>query len=102
MVKARAGRPLFLIDIAVPRDIDPRVGKMDGVFLDDIDDLQETVRQNVKHREQDLVRCAEILREKIDELNADEEHRRQTLRRMETSASATETPLYRRNAPVHA
>lgn len=102
VVKARAGRPLFLIDIAVPRDIDPRVADMDGVFLDDIDDLQETVRQNVRHREQDLVRCGEILREKLDELAADEEHRRQALLRMESAAPALENPLYRRNAPVHA
>ncbi|MFO1522670.1 MAG: glutamyl-tRNA reductase [Kiritimatiellia bacterium] len=81
VMQAREGRPLFIIDIAVPRDVDPRVAGMPNVFLDDIDDLQETVRQNVRHRQQDIVRCQEILREKLDELAADEENRRQAEQR---------------------
>ena len=41
VIKARRHRPLFLIDIAVPRDVDPRVENMDNVFLFDVDDLEQ-------------------------------------------------------------
>jgi glutamyl-tRNA reductase len=47
---ARQGRPIFLIDIAVPRDIDPAVRELPGVFLYDIDDLQEVVARNLGER----------------------------------------------------
>lgn len=46
--RTRRGRPLFLLDIAVPRDVEPSVGKLDGVYLADIDDLQKFA---AKHRE---------------------------------------------------
>ena len=42
-MEQRGDRPLLMIDIAVPRDIDPRCGELDGVTLLDIDDLQEVV-----------------------------------------------------------
>ena len=48
---ARQGRPLFFIDIAVPRDIDPELNRMDGFFLYDIDDLEQVVAQNRHERE---------------------------------------------------
>jgi len=50
MRQARQGRPVFLIDIAVPRDIDPGVRDVPGVFLYDIDDLEQVVAQNVNQR----------------------------------------------------
>ncbi len=50
-VKERPTRPLFLIDIAVPRDIDPEVNKLSNVFLYDVDDLSEVVNSNLKMRE---------------------------------------------------
>jgi len=46
----RKGSPMFLVDIAVPRDIDPRIGGLDDVYLYDIDDLQQVVQGNVEHR----------------------------------------------------
>ncbi len=46
----RKGSPMFLVDIAVPRDIDPRIGELDDVYLYDIDDLQQVVQGNVEHR----------------------------------------------------
>ncbi|HXJ22785.1 MAG TPA: glutamyl-tRNA reductase [Polyangia bacterium] len=46
--RARKGRPLFMLDIAVPRDVEPDVGSMDGIYLFDIDDLQKVAD---KHRE---------------------------------------------------
>ena len=42
---------MFLVDIAVPRDIDPRINDIDGVYLYDIDDLQQVVQGNKEHRE---------------------------------------------------
>lgn len=48
--KKRKGSPLFLVDIAVPRDIDPAVSKLDSIFLYDIDDLQHIVDQNLESR----------------------------------------------------
>ncbi|WP_430784977.1 glutamyl-tRNA reductase [Virgibacillus flavescens] len=50
--KKRKGSPLFLVDIAVPRDIDPAISKLDSIFLYDIDDLQHIVDQNLDSRKQ--------------------------------------------------
>jgi len=49
--KQRKGNPLFLVDIAVPRDLDPQIGELDNVFLYDIDDLQHVVDENLASRE---------------------------------------------------
>lgn len=51
MIHKRKGRPLFLIDIAVPRDLDPDLGNIEGVFLYNIDDLQSIVAENLEGRE---------------------------------------------------
>ncbi|MEW6187450.1 MAG: glutamyl-tRNA reductase [Thermodesulfobacteriota bacterium] len=53
IMRKRKQRPLFFIDIAVPRDIDPRINEMDNVFLYDIDDLQGIVTQNLAERKQE-------------------------------------------------
>ncbi len=50
VIDARRNRPMFLIDIAVPRNIEPSVNELDNVFLYDIDDLQKVVEQNVEGR----------------------------------------------------
>ena len=57
----RARRPLFLIDIAVPRDIDPAVGELDDVFLYDIDDLQAVVDADVAERRQRAARAEALV-----------------------------------------
>jgi glutamyl-tRNA reductase len=53
VVKARRHRPIFLVDIAVPRDVAPDAGKLDGVYLFDIDDLERVVADNRKGRERE-------------------------------------------------
>ncbi len=58
-------RPLLLIDIAVPRDIEPRCGDLEGVTLYDIDDLQEVVARNLSTRAGELPRAHEIVEEEI-------------------------------------
>jgi glutamyl-tRNA reductase len=61
VLPARKNRPLVLVDIAVPRDIDPAVTGLPNVFLYDIDDLEAVVRENTKNREQELALCREII-----------------------------------------
>jgi glutamyl-tRNA reductase len=51
--QARRHRPLFLIDIAVPRDIEPSVSELDGVFLYDIDDLKAVAEANLRERQRE-------------------------------------------------
>jgi glutamyl-tRNA reductase len=61
----RLGRPLLLIDIAVPRDIDSACGELDGVSLYDIDDLQAVVARNLNTRAGEAPRAQEIVEEEI-------------------------------------
>ncbi len=68
VMKQRPHRPLFLIDIAVPRDIAQDVQQVENVFLYDIDDLEQIVGQNVSLREQELELCGEIVEQHIVEL----------------------------------
>jgi glutamyl-tRNA reductase len=68
ILPARANRPLVLVDIAVPRDIDPAVAELANVFLYDIDDLEAVVRENTKNREQELALCHQIVAEQAVEL----------------------------------
>jgi glutamyl-tRNA reductase len=58
-------RPLFLIDIAVPRDVDPRAGEIEQVFLYNIDDLQAIVRENLERRTAEVVRAEQIVDEEV-------------------------------------
>jgi len=66
----RGNRPLFLIDIAVPRDIDADVQQLNNVFLYNVDHLETIVRENVKNREQELARCQTIIAERTAALMA--------------------------------
>lgn len=61
ILPVRRNRPLFLIDIAVPRDIAPDVQELENVYLYDIDDLEAIVRENMRQREQELSRCQELI-----------------------------------------
>lgn len=63
VMRQRPNRRLFLIDIAVPRDIDPAVQRVENVFLYDIDDLEKMVAENVRLRAQELAPCREIIEE---------------------------------------
>ncbi len=61
VMSARKSRPLVMIDIAVPRDIDPEVEHLENVYLCNIDHLEAVVRENLRLREQELGRCREII-----------------------------------------
>ncbi len=64
MMKTRRNRPLLLIDIAVPRDIDPDVNFLENVYLYNIDDLQAIADDSLKQRREEIARCEAIIREK--------------------------------------
>ncbi|CAK7036171.1 MAG: Glutamyl-tRNA reductase [Desulfovibrio sp.] len=64
-LKARKNRPMFFIDIAVPRDIDPDVNGLDNVYLYDIDDLKEVVEENLATRRDEAAKAAEIVNEEV-------------------------------------
>jgi glutamyl-tRNA reductase len=68
LMKARKHRPLLLIDIAVPRDIDPAVNFLENVYLYNIDDLQSIAADYLKQRKEEIVRCEQIIAEKVKPL----------------------------------
>lgn len=68
MMKARRNRPLLLIDIAVPRDIDPEVNFIESVYLYNIDDLKAIADNYMKQRQEELVKCEAYIREKAQAL----------------------------------
>ena len=70
VMPSRRNRPLVLIDIAVPRDIDPDVQAVDNVYLYNIDHLEAIVRENLQSRESEVGRCDEIINERAQELIA--------------------------------
>jgi glutamyl-tRNA reductase len=68
LMKLRKNRPLLLVDIAVPRDIDPEVNMMPNVYLYNIDDLQAIAEDYLKQRKEEIVRCEKIIVEKAKPL----------------------------------
>ena len=65
--KGRHYRPVFLIDLAIPRDIDPDIVKYDGVFLYNLDDLNEVVRLNLEKREDEIPKAYKIIDQYLSE-----------------------------------
>lgn len=65
LLPLRRGQPVLLIDLAVPRDIDPAVNHLEGVFLYDIDDLQSIADDALRQRQEEIARCEEIIRERV-------------------------------------
>jgi glutamyl-tRNA reductase len=66
----RKNRPMFFIDIAVPRDVDPEMNKLDGIFVYDIDDLQQAVSSNVSDRRKEAARAEEIIDVEVERFQA--------------------------------
>jgi len=66
VIAARRNRPMFLIDIAVPRNIEPSVNEIDNVFLYDIDDLQEVVNANLRERLKAAERAESLVAEEVE------------------------------------
>ncbi len=70
VMRPRRNRPLFLIDIALPRDVDAAAGEIEQVFLYNIDDLQATVRENLARRTSEVARAEGIVGEEVDKFAA--------------------------------
>jgi glutamyl-tRNA reductase len=66
----RKNRPMFFIDIAVPRDVDPAMNKLDGIFVYDIDDLQQAVATHVADRRKEAERAEAIVATEVDRFQA--------------------------------
>jgi glutamyl-tRNA reductase len=70
MIRERTDRPLFIIDIAVPRDVAPEVNEMDGVYLYDIDSLQSVAEQSLALRRQQIAAGEAIIADHVTDLCA--------------------------------
>jgi glutamyl-tRNA reductase len=66
----RKNRPMFFIDIAVPRDVDSQMNKLDGIFVYDIDDLQQAVAANTSDRRKEAARAEHIIDDEVDRFQA--------------------------------
>ena len=66
----RKNRPMFFIDIAVPRDVAPEMGKLDGIFAYDIDDLQQAVSSHVADRKKEAERAEAIITSEVENFEA--------------------------------
>jgi len=65
ILKPRKYKPLFIIDIAVPRDVEPEVNKLENVYLYDIDDLKSVVEENLKERKKEALRAQVIIETEV-------------------------------------
>jgi glutamyl-tRNA reductase len=65
-LKSRRNKPIFIIDISVPRNVDPEVNRIDNVFLYDIDDLQGVVNSNLEGRAKEAERAEEIITQEVE------------------------------------
>jgi glutamyl-tRNA reductase len=66
LLRKRKNRPMFFIDIAVPRDIDPLVNTLDNIYLYDIDDLTEVVEENLAQRREEAVKALALVNREAD------------------------------------
>jgi glutamyl-tRNA reductase len=68
-IQKRKNKPIFLIDIAVPRDIAPEVNELENVYLYDIDDLQNVVNANMEERQKEAENAMEIVKHEVTKFN---------------------------------
>jgi glutamyl-tRNA reductase len=66
-MRRRGNRPVFVIDLAVPRDVDPAVNAMDGVYLYDIDALQGIAAQSMEIRRSEMAECERLIERHVSE-----------------------------------
>ncbi|MFZ9919931.1 MAG: glutamyl-tRNA reductase [Terrimicrobiaceae bacterium] len=88
ILKRRHGRALLLVDIAVPRDIDPSINLLDSVYLYNVDDLQGIADDSLRQRREELDRCEAIIAER--------------LKAMALSSAAPDSSPFYQNAPTRA
>jgi glutamyl-tRNA reductase len=88
IVEARYQRPLLVLDLAIPRDFEPEIGKLSGVYLYAIDDLQEACQRNRREREKEWPQAERIIEEETQRFMTDLNHRATapTIRRLKLRA----------------
>src|SRR5262249_48166154 len=69
MLWERSDRPLFIIDIAVPRDVDPSVNELEGVYLYDIDSIRSVAEQSLALRRQQVAAAEAIIADHVTEFS---------------------------------
>ncbi len=81
-LRARRHKPIFMVDIAVPRDVEPGVGDLPDVYLYTIDDLSEIIRQNLEQREQAAAAAEDLVRAGAERFLREQraQHQQETLR----------------------
>jgi len=65
IIRKRRNRPLFFIDIAVPRNVEPEVNNLSNIYLYDIDDLKNVVQMNMEQRRQEAIKAERIIEEEV-------------------------------------
>lgn len=86
VMRSRPSRPLFAIDIAVPRDIDPAIEKIDGVYLYDIDALQRVAQKAMSDRKREITRCERVI---DDHVQAYQDWMIETVKRLASNEAAS-------------
>jgi len=66
-MRKRGNRPVFVIDLALPRDVDPAVNDLDGVYLYDLDALRDIAARSMSVRRQELAECERLIERHVDE-----------------------------------
>jgi glutamyl-tRNA reductase len=69
-LRSRKGRPLLLVDLAVPRDLDPAINELDGCFLYDVDDLEAVVTETLSGRRGEATRAEQLVAGEADRFRA--------------------------------
>jgi glutamyl-tRNA reductase len=69
-MRGRRNRPLFVIDLAVPRDVEPAVNELEGVYLYDVDSLRQLAEHSLELRKQDLASCEQMIGRHVEEFTA--------------------------------
>ena len=70
VLKMRRDRPLFIIDLAMPRDVDPAVHEMDGVYVYDLDSLQAIAGQTLEARKKEADACDGLIEKHVHDFEA--------------------------------
>ena len=65
-LEKRRNRPMFFIDLAVPRDVDPAMGKLEGIFVYDIDDLQQVAASHKEERNREAIEAEEMIAAEVE------------------------------------
>lgn len=76
VIGARRGRPLLLVDLGIPRQIDPALGRQEGVYLFDLDDLESVVQANLEERRREAGKVEKIIADEVGRFDAWRRRRR--------------------------